>query len=479
METPFIDLHVHPAIKPFGKSFSRNPGVNNPNRNRQDSIWYYDPPTVLDKILNISLSFTKFRQSDFTSLAKGGAQVVFVALCGMEKSFVMTKAGTKLVGDALGNLVVGVGKSRIDRIQGMTDYFTDLEMEYRFYKQMDGQKVKIDGQWCQYKIVSSFQEIENETETLVKTIFVILSIEGGHVFNCGLQMMGRTANAAEILANVDRVKKWDKRLFLMGLTHHFDNELVGHAKSLSGMVSNVCDQSSRMNEGFSALGWKVLRKLLDNTDGQRVLIDLKHMSVKARNEYYQFLETEHPDNEIPLVVSHGAVTGVRSFHDPIAEGFVNDGKFQNLDINFYNDEIIRIGRSGGLFGIQFDERRLGSKPEVKDSGPSISRREMLYKKAKLIWIQIQHIAEVLDRDNQFAWEIQCIGSDNDGMVNPLNGYWTAEEMPMLDSYLEKHAYNFINSESALHFKSYNKLTANEIVERFMRGNAYEFLKLHL
>ncbi len=478
METPFIDLHLHPAIKPMGKSFSRNPGINNQNRNRQDSLWYYDPPSIFDKAMNIAASLTKFRQADFTTLAKGGAQIVFVSLCGMEKGFVMTKAGAKLVGDALGNLVTGVGKDRIDHIQGMTDYFTDLELEYNFYKQLDGHQVKIDGRPVQYKIVSGFSEIEVNPELPLKTINVIFTIEGGHVLNCGLQMMGRKADPTEVLMNVDRIKRWDKRLFFMGLTHHFDNELVGHAQSLSGAVSDNCDQVPGMNEGFSDLGWKVLRKLLDNTNGKRVLIDLKHMSVKARNEYYQFLKDEYPNEIIPLLASHGAVTGLRSHNELVEDNFSNSGKFQTKDINFYDDEIIRIGQSGGLFGIQFDERRLGSKLELKNSGLNINRREMLFRKSKLIWNQIQHIAEVLDRNNQFAWGIQCIGSDNDGMVNPLNGYWTAEEMPLLDSNLEKHAYNFVTSELAKSFKEFNKLNANELVERFMRGNAYGFLKMN-
>lgn len=476
METPFIDLHIHPAIKPFGKSFNRHPGVNNPNRNRPNSIWKYDPPTVFDKILNITASITKFRQADFTTLAKGGAQVVFVSLCGMEKGFVMNKSGTKLPGDALGNLVAGVGKDRIDHLQGMTDYFTDLELEYNFCKQLDGHQVMIDGRWVRYKIVSNFNEIDDNQELPLKTIYVILAIEGGNVFNCGLQMTGKKADTAEVLRNVDRVKQWDKRLFYIGLAHHFDNELVGHAHSLTGLVGSLCDQSAGMNEGFSDLGWKVLRKLLDNTDGKRVLTDLKHLSVKARKEYYRFLEVEYPNETIPLLVSHGAVTGLRSRDELVEDNYLNPGKFLTDDINFYDDEIIRIAKSGGLFGIQLDERRLGSKEELKSSGGNINRREMLYDKAKLVWNQIQHIAEVLDRNDQFAWEIQCIGSDNDGMVNPLNGYWTAEEMPLLDSNLEKHAYNFVTSEHAKSFKAFNKLSANNIVERFMRGNAYEFLK---
>ena len=69
---------------------------------------------------------------------------MFVSMCGMEKGFVMTKVGTKLPGDVMGNLVTGVGKERINHVQGMTDYFTDLEREYNFYNQMDGQQVNVD-----------------------------------------------------------------------------------------------------------------------------------------------------------------------------------------------------------------------------------------------------------------------------------------------------------------------------------------------
>jgi microsomal dipeptidase-like Zn-dependent dipeptidase len=200
------------------------------------------------------------------------------------------------------------------------------------------------------------------------------------------------------------------------------------------------------------------------------------MSVQSRNEYYRFLETEHRGEIIPLIVSHGAVTGLRSHSEKVEDDLFNFGKFQTNDINFYDDEIIKIADSGGLFGIQFDERRLGSEAELKKTGPNLGRRKMLFHKSKLVWNQIEHIAEVLNRNNRFAWGIQCIGTDYDGMVNPLNGFWTAEDMPIFDSYLEKHAYNFIASSASDNLKDYNKTTASEIVERFMRTNAYHFLK---
>lgn len=476
METPFIDLHIHPALKPMGQSFNRNPGINNPDKRAKDSIWYYDPPTLFDKIANISTSLTKFRQSDFTSLAKGGAEIVFVSLCGLEKGFVMNRMGTRLPGDVVANFITGLGKKRIDHIQAMTDYFTDMEKEYNFYKHLDNHPVKIDGKWHQYRLVSGFNEIEENLDPEIKTISVILTMEGTHGFNAGLQRMGKTVDETEVLSNVAKMKQWDHRMFIIGLTHHFYNEMVGHAQSLHGIVRKFCDQSEGLNEGFRELGWKLLRALLDNSNGRRTLIDLKHMSVKARNEYYGFLEKEHKNELIPLVVSHGAVNGMRSALEKVEDDKYNYGKFQPDDINFFDDEILRIAQSGGLFGIQFDERRVASDTELKKNGPNLNRRKMLFYQSRMIWNQIQHIAEVLNRHDQFAWGIQCVGSDNDGMVNPLNGFWTAEDMPLFDSYLEKHAYNFITSPQSEALKEYNRLKASDIVERFMRGNAYHFLR---
>lgn len=476
MKSQFIDLHVHPAMKPLGKSFNNKAGINRLAKTRKDSIWHADPPTLFDKISNITLTLTKFRQSDFTSLIKGGASIVCISLCGLEKGFLMNKLGTELPGDLLTNFVVGIGKKRIDHIQKMKEYFPDLELEYNFYKQLDGHKTKVNNKWVQYKIVSSFSEIDDNDNSEIETIYVILSIEGANVFNSGLKMMGKDAKEEEILSNIDKVKSWDHKLFFMGMNHHFDNEMVGHAQSLNGIVSKVIDQSEGMNTGFSELGWKVLEKLLDNTDGKRILIDLKHLSVQARKEYYKFLEDKYPNETIPLIVSHGAVNGLKSFEERIEEDLFNYGKFQSNDINFFDHELIRIAKSGGVFGIQFDERRVGSKTELKKTGPFLSRRKMLFYKSKLIWNQIQHIAEVLNRNNQYAWGIQCIGSDYDGMVNSLNGFWTAEDMPLFDSYLEKHAYNFIASEQSDSLRNYNKIKASDIVEKFMHGNAYEFLK---
>ncbi len=477
---PYIDLHVHPALKPMGKSFDKTPpGKNSPHRRSKNSIWHYDPPTAADKALNIISSLTKFSQADLSTLCYGGASVAFVSLYPPEKGFVLGKPSTGLGGDILKDLIMGVGRNRIDHLQKMPDYFTDLEMGYDFYKQLDGQVIQLEGEKCRYKIVSHFDEIKLDAYDTVKTIYLILTIEGASVFNTGLQLMNREMNEAEVLGNIEKIKKWEHRLFFIGMAHHFYNELCGHASSLKGIARWSGNQENGINSGFTPFGIEVLHKLLENSTGRRILIDIKHMSVASRKEFYEILENEYSSENIPIIVSHGAVNGLRSADFEIPDNQHTAGRFQSDDINFYDDEIIRIARSGGLLGVQLDERRVGSRVELKKTGPRMSARNMLFYRSRLLWNQIQHIAEILDREGLFAWGIQSVGSDFDGLINPLNGFWTAEQMPLLDSYLEKHAFNYLSSPLAEKLNHFNRINPDEIIERFMFDNAFEFIGKNL
>ncbi len=385
----------------------------------------------------------------------------------MEKWFFNNKIGTGDVADVLENFITGVGKPRIDAVQAATDYFKDLEDEYNYLQQLDGQVITIDHLKYTYKMVNPGDDLEVllEASADVFTIFVYISVEGCHALNCGLNPQQQPCNPAEVLSNTQKLKNWQNKPLFVTFAHHFYNELCGHAKSLTGLIGKTCDQSFGLNTGFTDLGKQVLKALLDNSEGKRILIDIKHMSKKSREEYFQLLDADYPDELIPIVASHGAVTGNQKDYDL----FLND------DINFSDDEILRIAKSRGLFGIQLDERRIASKTALNKAKGNISRKSLLYNWSRLVWQQIKHIAELLDENGLPAWNIQCLGSDNDGIVNPLNGYWTSEEFDYLDDYLLKHAYNYEKDEMKNLKNSSNKIHAEEIVTRFMQLNIQEFM----
>ncbi len=146
------------------------------------------------------------------------------------------------------------------------------------------------------------------------------------------------------------------------------------------------------------------------------------------------------------------------------------------DINFYDSEIVRIAKSKGIFGLQLDERRIASKKALRSSRIYFPNKKRRYRnKAELIWNQIQHIAELLDKNNLFCWETVAVGSDFDGIVNPIKGLWTAENIADIKPYIIEKAQGFFKEHSSK-LKPQNQISASEIINRVLFTNANEFLK---
>ncbi|MBT8204084.1 MAG: dipeptidase, partial [Eudoraea sp.] len=317
----YVDLHCHPSLKPFGKSFNyKPPGVQGSRRSSKRSLWYFDPPSVFDKLLNYATGLTKFSQSNFTSLAIGDVGVVCVSLYPLEKWFVRNKMKNELILDLASNFALGIGDKRIDYIQGIQDYYRDLENQYAFYRQLDGKIIRLPQGKFRYKLVRNYQEIRDlqkaaESDGGIQTICVIVTIEGLHVLNTGLR---KPHDEEEVMNNLEKIRDWQYRPFFVTFAHHFWNHLCGHAESLTGVIRKFADQTEGMDRGFTPLGLKVLRRMLDNGDGKRMLVDIKHMSPKARKEYYELLDSEEAlFKDIPIIVSHGACNGLKSDEEPI------------------------------------------------------------------------------------------------------------------------------------------------------------------
>ncbi len=474
----YVDFHCHPALKPYGKSFNyKTIGVNNFNRSRSNSIWHYNPPSIGDKLLNYIVNLTKFSQANFTSLSKGGVSVICASLYPIEKPFFDNKLKSEFLKDMASNFATGVGKKRVDAIQGMVNYFEDLDREYDFYLQLNNVVFTLPEGKFKYRIVRNYQDIEavieasKQSSTKITTICVILTIEGLHVLNSNIE---QPPNEDDFLANLKAIKQWDAPPFFVTVAHHFWNHICGHAESFTNLVKSQVDQSQGLNLGFTAMGVKIIHELLSDTNGRRILIDVKHMSVASRQEFYDIIDNTPAYKNIPIIVSHGAANGLASFKDQTQKGSTVATKLNPVDINFFNSELIRIAKSKGIFGLQLDERRVVNKQTLKDTKSALSRSKIMHYRSQLLWYQMQHIAEVLDAEGLFAWDCMVIGSDFDGIIDPLNSFWTAEELPFLADFLERHAYNYLQKKPFNNPD--NNLEADEVISRIMTKNGMRFLK---
>ena len=307
---------------------------------------------------------------------------------------------------------------------------------------------------------------------LFRSIAVVLTIEGAHVFNSGLSEYGRPSSEAEIMNNIREVKQWEFPPLFITFAHNFNNDLCGHAHSLEP-IKKFVDQSTALNTGFTELGKKVLRELLSHENGRPIFIDIKHMSFTSRVEYFNILSKEYMDNIPPTIVSHGAVNGLSINH--LLENNPSSG-FYESDINFFDEEIVNIGKSGGLFAIQFDTRRIAIKKLVKKHLGSLFGNRDVAIAADLIWNQLRHIAEVLDERNIFAWGTACIGSDYDGTIDPLPGVWTAEYFPLLYEGICKKADQYLNNPNSLNLPENKSITPEELTDRFFLKNSVQFIQ---
>lgn len=459
----FADLHCHTSILPFSYSF--DPKQPHPRRD----IWYSHQVNFLRKCVKWSTGIPWFTQADLSAMAKGNLRLAVVALCPPEKQFLFDTFGRSRLSAAMCNFVMGIGYHRVRQVQREMDYFRELCGEYEFFLQNARERRvgESAARWRPARNGKEVQEIVHHGDEIA----VLFSIEGGHVFNSGLGKFGKAPEEEEILGNVQKLKSWEFPPIYITLTHFYYNDLCGHARSL-GHLPRFVDQGHRLGDGISPLGEKVIHALLAD---RPVYIDLKHMSLEGRRQYYELLQANY-DRSLPLIASHAAVTGVKT--DGLSTLESADGQFNATDINFFDDEIVQIARSGGLFGVQFDIHRIASNQLLKRAAWVKNPKKALAISAQLIWNQIRHIAELLDHHGLFAWGTASIGSDFDGFVNPLEGIFTMEDFPKLREPLLQLASSYLERPNRLTLAENKAISPEEVVSRFCFENVLEFTSRH-
>ena len=212
---------------------------------------------------------------------------------------------------------------------------------------------------------------------------------------------------------------------------------------------------------------------------RRIHIDIRHLSTLARQEYYKIIDKHNknnPEDLIPVILSHGAVNGKPSiddnnFNPPDKDHEqVNSSGFNPWSINVY-EEIIRIHKTKGLFGVSLDERIIAGKKKIKETRGSGRK-----KWGRIFTDQIEYVVKlVYDKDlpdKEEIWRRICIGSDFDGQINPANAFDTAKRFPRLrKSLLEEIGDGRFDGYRA-------DYSVETLVDFICHDNAIQFLKTH-
>ncbi len=465
MVSQITDIHFHPTLKPFGNSLT--PGTKTDDVNSIGCIWHSDPPDADDELAENILGFAAYRESDFSTLVSGNVSVGVVALYPVETGFVHPEI-FKPEAKELIEMVTLLGNDCIDFLRSSSyNYFEYLKREYNYLLSLDG-KIPIQGSQKYVMVRSGSDLIAKNNESLK----IIVSIEGAHVFCEGKDVKNDVA-WKNLEANVKEVKAWKYPPFFITFCHHFYNSLASHARSLfiDVLGKNLLNQSDGMDHPLengkyiTQRGYQLIDLLYTTDNGKRILIDIKHMAKETRKEFYVYHRTKYPS--VPIIFSHGATT-----------------TFYNQNINLDSDDIKEIFLSKGLIGIELDQRILGYNDQHKDNRfwnwlldifRSSAKKDFLW--AEYYWKNILLIAEACYElnPNDDPWKIICVGSDLDGIINPLNRFRRSDKLQNLAASLLKYLNQYWASGKNKIPIIHKGTPAPDVIDHIFHKNAYDFI----
>ncbi len=473
----FVDIHAHATLRAYNTIVTEG----------QRNIWEKTHNPTFDTALSRwarlkSREIAKSSQANLYNYAEGNVRIVFDSLYPFEKGFLnLRKLPTAMLGrngaDQLLQTITGFDPHQISALRKNRNYFQELLGQYAFLAK--GQGLSPDGRYS-YQLAGNYAEAKAITDSDPNKIAVVVTIEGAHSLNCGLPSLnGKTGSSElEIMQNIGTIKAWKAAPFFINLAHHFYNELCGHTRSMKQGMYQTVNQKKGIGAGITPLGWKVLHELLANDNGRRVLIDTKHMSLKARKEYYKMLESYNrlaTGDRVPIICSH---TGF-SAHDTMkASGKKRDKKrkslksdFHNWSINLSDEEIKIIADSGGMIGLMVDKGLLGSHHKVQQI-KEIQEKEG--QKDALLELIAQNIFQAINAvGTRAGWDLLALGTDYDGMITHVDMYPEASSLPNLKAdlvdFLKRKRYG-----EALWFG----YEPEQMVQKVMQTNALAFLEKH-
>lgn len=489
-------------------------------------------------------------QSSPALIQKSDVKYGVTALLALEYAFAENISGFLR---SFSNANLPINWALIDRVKNKkTSYFELFKEEINYYqtnKELLANTYKI-------KFLSrKSKEKYNLDEA--GTTFLAFSAEGGHNFSeAQIRDNSQPTHPSENYLQIQNDKN-NIDLFSINLVHLSEipeQILAGFSQGLNStaqMAFNSMDFIPKAGFGISELGKSFVKTVL--TNDLPTLIDLKHMSVYTRYQYYQFREeliANHPKvARLPMISSH---TG---FTFQCLETFLNTKKYnpsvryengqtiteiqaENVKIgktnfllnnqlygnpwtiNLFDEEIIEIMESGGMMGISLDQRILGA---AKGSLDGV--RGKYFKDAEAIpilewrkWFKEGHldiesleITEVkTDREirhiyllcchiihvvrlgykhlnwvgEKSPWDHICIGSDYDGLINPINGYDNVSYIGNLRQDLKKYLPLVekkmdLNSNISIFRNSKNNVIdeqeLNDCIEKFLSVNGKNLL----
>jgi microsomal dipeptidase-like Zn-dependent dipeptidase len=414
-ERRYADLHCHSAFMSF--------------------LWRSKPRrTLRQKIMEsarnrFAISLTN-SASDIDKLITGDVRLISASLYAIEKGFsqlgvvrfflfFMTKIDAKLLRNIR---------------NGKLSYNQQIRRNIAYIKKA----IQVNPT-VQFRLLNNASDFIEDDK-----VNVVLSVEGSHALFSDIE--GR--DELSIWSNLEFLKNENTvRIFYMTLVHIQQNTFANHAFGVPPKALRHRDFYPK-GDGISTIGFELIKRCLDNKVGRSIYIDVKHMSLKSRIQYYEWRAIYYP--KTPIIASHMGVTGCSFKSIQINEfNFVKDRlelehrtvvsnfgvKFNNWSINLYDEEIVEILNSDGLIGLSLDVGILGANNKNKETFSALEFSWLknniqinqseghAFKEVSDIDYFVNNLVHILNVANSNSCinvlDQICIGSDFDGLIAPI------------------------------------------------------------
>jgi hypothetical protein len=525
---PIADFHAHTSLKYYANS--------HPN-NKSKSLWDELELRCISLIYKLFKNTEHIKQvsskcqSNFKNLAEGDVKLNYMVLGQLEAGFTRievnnnnvitenliawgvlkngfkaTKAKFKfmecLTGISFAKLIFI--HNQIEAKNNNETYFEELKQEIFYILSHVNKSFSLqNGKNVTIRLPKNKEELTKYLQE-VNSLVLVFAIEGIQAISKIGKINSEDLEAHKVhyLQAIDFLKtpieyegnQYSIAPVYLSPAHHFPNFLFGHAKTFNGLIGNLLNQELNPSMGIKRQGIELIDCLISNENGKRILIDVKHFSVQARRDYYDHLQKIDPNNTIPIICSHTGITNTSWKRPNNAIPEDNESKngknyFLDWNVNLYNEELLIIAERNGLIGIQLDEKRIGDDYNEKKA---ISLNEHIKESEKLLLANMLVIVHTIN--NKKAWDMICIGSDFDGLINSLESAPDSKSLPQLKENLTrllndpnlnwnlkglgvKKDIDFILTQQEINELKFG-LTSVEIMEKIFWTNLKEFTIKH-
>lgn len=476
------------------------------NEDSEKNVWErkeHSCETVLpDDVRNAYAAVPKYSQSNFLSMRRSNTRLMGLNLTIPEKPFFRLEAGQnyKQIA-AIHECLRGYKRSMQAYASDDVDYFNELLRYTRFVTAQEETPYYAGGRKLSFRVLRTEADLDAVLQDPTQ-MGAMLSVQGAHNLGSYFYIKENLVSNAEfdkkIIENLERLKgirplvDHTEEYLAFPISHlriasSYVNGLGGNINGFRSLSNTQSDGQSgvRLKEDLSGLGQKLVRQMIDDKNGRRILVDVAGLHPKARKWIYDYHNRlRYHGDTIPMLALGVTVHGESLSSSNVGNARTHGNSYLSYDeASLGRDDIQAILASGGLIGITLDKEKLiaGNKVEKILAGLQEGSAEHQTAINNVLLANLfRCVQAVQDRD---IWNHLVLSSGFDGGQVPFRIYESAGKLEDLKKDLLAY---FENPTPVFDLYSAEQVkelmygySAEELVEKLFASNSIAFMRQRL